>query len=379
MEFAFSEEQQQLREAARAVLRARSTPERVRAAMESELGYDPELWRELAGELGFAAVLTPEAQGGLGLGQVEVVALVEVMGEFLLCAPFFSSVCLATNAILLTASEAQRQALLPELGEGRRVATLAFAERDAEKGAAGVRACFRREGDSFVLSGAKSFVPDGHSADLLLVPAREAGSEGSAGVALFALAGDTAGLSRRALPTMDATRPLAELELDEVRVPQSAMLGDAANAWPALARTLDLAALALAAEQVGGAQRCLELSVAYSKERVQYGRVIGSFQALKHKMADVMVRVEAARSAVYYAACAAAEGQGSFPLLASMARATASEAYRRAAGEAIQVFGGVGFTWEYDLHLYLKRAYSSAVLLGDADHHKERIAQEIGL
>lgn len=379
MDFAFTEEQQQLREAARAFLEARSTPEQVRTAMESELGYDPGLWREFAGELGFAAVLTPEAQGGLGLGQVEVVALVEVMGEFLLCAPFFSSVCLAVNAILLTASEAQKQALLPEISEGRSVATLAFAERGAGKGAAGVRANWRREGDAFVLSGAKSFVPDGHSAKWVLVPAREAGSEGAAGVALFALAGDTPGLRRRALPTMDATRRLAELELDEVRVPQSAMLGGAANAWPALARTLDLAALALAAEQVGGAQRCLDLSVAYAKQRIQYGRVIGSFQALKHKMADVMVRVEAARSAVYYAACAAAEGYSAFPRLASLARATASEAYRSAAGEAIQIFGGVGFTWEYDLHLYLKRAHSSAVLLGDADHHKERIAQEIGL
>ncbi len=379
MEFAFTEEQQQLREAARAFLEARSTPEQVRAAMESELGYESELWRELAGELGFAAVLTPEAQGGLGLGQVELIALVEVMGEFLLCAPFFSSVCLATNAILLQASEAQQQALLPELSEGRSVATLAFAERGAERGAAGVRTSWRQEGDAFVLSGAKCFVPDGHSADLLLVPAREAGSEGAAGVALFALPGDTPGLSRRALPTMDATRRLAELELDEVRVPQSAMLGGAADAWPAIARTLDLAALALAAEQVGGAQRCLDLSVGYAKERVQYGRVIGSFQALKHKMADVMVRVEAARSSVYYAACAAAEGLEAFPLLASMARATASEAYRLAAGEALQIFGGVGFTWEYDVHLYLKRAYSSAVLLGDADHYKERIAQELGL
>ena len=378
MNFAFTEEQLELREMARAFLAEHSGSEAVRAAMESELGWDPAVWKQLGAELGWTAVLVPEEHGGLGLGQVEAMALMEVMGEALLCSPFFATVCLAGNAIAMAGTSAQQAALLPGIAEGTTTATLALGDAGAASAAERVSVTWRAEGGGVVLDGAAGHVPDGHSADLLIVPAREEGSDGADGLALFTVAGDADGLSRAPLPTMDATRRLGRITLDAVRVDAEARLGEARGA-DALAKALDLAAVALAAEQVGGAQRCLDLAVDYAKERVQYGRPIGSFQALKHTMADMMVDVEGARSAVYYAACAAAEDSDELPRLASMAKAVASDAYRRCAGDALQIFGGVGFTWEYDVHLYFKRARSSAVLLGEADEHRERVARELGL
>jgi alkylation response protein AidB-like acyl-CoA dehydrogenase len=222
-------------------------------------------------------------------------------------------------------------------------------------------------------------VVDGHCADLLVVAARAPGSTGAEGVSLFAVPADTAGLTRTPLPTMDRTRRLAALALREVRVPASARLGDEGAAAPALQQTLDLACVALAAEQVGGAQRCLDLSVEHAKERVQFGRPIGSFQAVKHMCADMMVAVETARSAAYYAGCVAAEGGDELGLVASLAKAWCSDAFFRCAGDAIQVHGGVGFTWEYDVHLYFKRARAGASLLGEPSFHRERVARGIGL
>ena len=379
MNFAFTEEQLELREMARAFLAEFSGSEQVRSAMESADGYDAKVWEQLAGELGWTAVAIPEEYGGIGLTYVELVALVEVMGETLLCSPFFATVCLAANAILEVGSDEQKSALLPGIAEGTTRAALAVTEPNARVDASGIEATARRDGDAFVLSGTKHFVVDGHTADLIVIAARQEGSAAESGVSLFAVPADTPGLERRALPTMDATRRLASLTLQGARVDVGALLGEEGAAWPGIARAHELAAVALAAEQVGGAQRCLDMAVEYSKEREQYGRAIGSFQALKHTMADMMVDVEAARSAVYYAACAAAERTDNLPAVAAMAKAVASEAYARCAGDALQIFGGVGFTFEYDIHLYFKRARSSASLLGDAGYHRERVAQEIGL
>ena len=379
MNFAFTEEQLELREMARAFLAEFSGPEQVRAVMETTEGFDPKVWEQLAGELGWTAVAIPEEYGGLGLTYVELVALVEVMGEALLGSPFFATVCLAANAILEAGSDAQKSALLPGIAEGTTRAALAVTEPNARVGADGIEATARRDGQDYVLSGTKHFIVDGHTADLIVIAAREEGSTGTDGISLFAVPGDTPGLGREALPTMDATRRLATIRLEDVRVGPETLLGEAGAAWPALRTAHDLGAVALAAEQVGGAQRCLDMAVEYSKEREQYGRPIGSFQALKHTMADMMVDVEAARSAVYYAACAAAERTDNLPAVAAMAKAVASDAYTRCSGDALQIFGGVGFTSEYDIHLYFKRARSSASLLGDAAYHRERVAQEIGL
>jgi len=222
-------------------------------------------------------------------------------------------------------------------------------------------------------------VLDGHTADRLIVAARSPGSTGADGVSLLLVPGDATGLTRARRPTLDQTRRLARIRLDGVRVPESALLGDEGAAAPALARTLDLAAIALAAEQVGGAQRCLDMSVAYAKERVQFGRPIGSFQAIKHKCADMMVQVESARSAVYFAACVAAEESAEVAESASLAKAYCSDAYFECAAQAIQIHGGVGFTWEYDVHLHFKRAKASETFLGDPTWHRERIARGIGL
>jgi alkylation response protein AidB-like acyl-CoA dehydrogenase len=379
MNFAFTPEQQELRETARAFLAAACKPDAVRTAMESSLGYDEKLWGQLASELGWTAVVIPESCGGLGLSWVELVALQEVIGEALAPSPFFASVCLAANAVLAAGDAAQQTALLPEIAEGRTRATLAFARESGRWDADAISVTWERSGDGYVLRGELRHVVDGASADLILLAARAPSSHGEAGVSLFAVPADATGLAREALPTLDPTRRLAALHLGGVRVPASARLGAEGGAWPALDRALQRAAVALAAEQLGGAQRALDLSVAYAKQRVQFGRPIGSFQALKHTLADVMVAVEAARSAVYYAGCVAAQGGAALPAAASMAKATASEAFSLAAGSAIQVHGGVGFTWEYDVHLYFKRARSSANLLGDASWHRERVARAIGL
>ena len=380
MDFAFNEEQEELRSMARAFLEENSGSEQVRKAMESDLGYDPEVWRQIGAELGWTSVHIPEEYGGLGLGYVELVALSEIMGASLLCAPFFSSVCLAGNALLVAGSEEQKQAYLPGIAEGTTRASLAYSGNSGDWTASTVAVIATRSGDEYCLQGTTSFVVDGHCADLLIVAARTEGSVGSEGVSLFVVPADSAGLGRRVLPTMDQTRRMAEITLEGVRVPASARLGDEGAAWPLLSRTLDLAAIALAAEQVGGAQRCLDLAVAYANERQQFGRAIGSFQAIKHKCADMMVKVESARSAAYYAGCCVAEGNDAeLDTVAPLAKAYCSDAYFQCAADCIQIHGGVGFTWEYDIHLYFKRAKSSESLLGDAAFHREILAQRIHL
>jgi alkylation response protein AidB-like acyl-CoA dehydrogenase len=379
MNFAFTEEQQELRATARAFLARACDSAAVRSAMESTLGYDEKLWAQIAGELGWSAVVIPERCGGLGLSWVELVALQEVIGETLAPSPFFASVCLGANAILAAGDAAQQGTLLPGIAEGRTRATLALAEAAGAWDASGIAATCERSGGDYVLRGEKRYVVDGASADLVVIAARASGSQGEAGISLFAVPGNTSGLTAAALPTLDQTRRLSTLRLDAVRVPASARLGAEGAAWPALEMALQRAAVALSAEQLGGAQRALELAVAYAKERVQFGRAIGSFQAIKHELADVMVKIEAARSAVYYAGCVAAQGDGALPAAASMAKAAATDAFSFATASALQVFGGVGFTWEYDVHLYFKRARSSANLLGDASWHRERVARAIGL
>ena len=367
MDFRFNEEQEELRTMARAFLADHSDSAQIRSAMESDLGYDPAVWKQIVQQLGWAAVTIPEQYDGLGLGAVELTALMECMGESLLCAPFFSSVCLGASALIVAGTEEQRQLYLPRIAAGELTATLAAPGDDT------IGVGWRSERDDYLLDGHADLVVDGHSADLLIVAARdEAGT-----AALFCVDGDAIGVSRRAHRTMDQTRRLARVEISGLRVPASACLSQ--DAGRVLREILDRAAIALAAEQIGGAQRCLDLAVAYAKEREQFGRPIGSFQAIKHKAADMLIELEAARSAAYYAACVAAEGSPELAVAASLAKASCSDAYFRCAADCLQIHGGVGFTWEYDVHLYLKRARSSEQLLGDPSWHRERIARQIGL
>ena len=379
MDFQFSEEQEELRSMAKSFLVEASGPEQIRAAMETPLGYDAKVWSRIATELGWPCVHIPEAYGGLGLGFVDLVVLLEAAGEAVLCAPFFSTVALAANSLLEVGSESQKAEFLPPIAEGTSTATLAFAEAKGRWDADGIQLTATPDGDGFILDGTKCWVIDGHSADRILVAARTPGTSGEEGVSVFLVDGDQPGISRKALPTMDQTRRQAEITLSALRVGPEACLGESGAAWPGLRRTLDLAAIALAAEQVGGAQRCLDMSVQYAKEREQFGRPIGSFQAIKHKCADMMVAVESARSALYYAACIADDGSDDLSSNASLAKAWCSEAYFRCAADSIQIHGGVGFTWEYDPHLHFKRARSSESYLGDPSYHRERVAAHLGL
>ena len=368
MDFAFNEEQEELRATARAFLANHSGSEQIRAAMESELGYDPQIWKQIAMELGWSAVTIPEAYGGLALGPVELTALVEVMGESLLCVPFFSTVCLGVNALVVAGTEEQKQEHLPRIAEGESIATLAHAGPSES-----ITVVFRPEADGVSLSGVADFVVDGCTADLLIVAAEaETGGE----IGLFIVPGDAPGLARAAHPTLDQTRRLASVRLDDVRLPATARMTGGEDS---LQEILDRAVIALAAEQVGGAQRCLDLAVAYAKEREQFGRPIGSFQAIKHKCANMMIELESARSAAYYVACVATEASDELPVVASLAKAYCSDTYFQCAAECLQIHGGVGFTWEYDVHLYFKRARSSESLLGDPATHRERVARLIGL
>ncbi|HEX7407612.1 MAG TPA: acyl-CoA dehydrogenase family protein [Candidatus Binatia bacterium] len=379
MRFAFNEEQEALRAAARDFLADHCSPAQIRKVMETDAGYDPEVWGRIGAELGWTSIIIPEAYGGAGLTYVELVGLMEEMGAALLCAPFFSTVCLAGNALLLGGTEEQKQEHLPGIAAGETTATLAFTEPKGRWDAAGIELVARRDGSDFILNGTKTFVVDGHTAQLLIVAARRQASRGQDGVSLFVVPANTTGIERRLLPTMDQTRKQAEIVFRNVRVPASALMGNEGEGWGSLNTTLDRAAIALSAEQVGGAQRCLDMSVQYAKERIQFGRPIGSFQAIKHKCADMLLRVESARSASYYAGWAASVDDPELPALASLAKAYCSDAYFHCAAESVQIHGGVGFTWEYDVHLYFKRAKSSEVFLGDATYHRELVAQRIGL
>lgn len=377
MDFAFTDEQQMIRDSAETFLKATSTSAAVRAAMSTELGYDAELWQRLCGELYWQAIHIPETYGGLGLSYVEVVALFEQMGRFLLCAPYFSTVALATNALLCAGSEAQKADYLGRICAGS-TATLAFT-RSRDWSVEGVSAEFQRRGDEVVLNGEYRYVIDGHSAEFLILAAREQGCDQPSGIRLFVVRAEQAGLERQVLPTMDQTRRQANIRLNNLCVPASAELehGD----WLALEKTLQLATIALAAEQAGAMQQLLDMTVAYTQERHQFNRPIASFQAIKHKAADMMLRSEVARSAIYYAACTAdtalSDGnafRADLAEAASIAKSWCSESCFSNAAEALQMHGGVGFTWEYDVHLYFKRAKASEHLLGDSSWHRENIA-----
>jgi alkylation response protein AidB-like acyl-CoA dehydrogenase len=382
MDFQFNDEQQELRAMARAFLAEHSGSEQIREAMDSDLGYAPSIWKQIAVELGWAAVTVPEEYGGLGLGPVELTALLETTGESLLCAPYFSSVCLGANALLVAGNEAQKQEHLPGIAAGETIATLAQTSVGGSWAAEGIETRCSRDGSDYVLDGTACFVLDAHCAGLLVVAARAEGSAGREGISLFCVPAATDGLTITPQTTMDQTRRLSTIELSGVRVAAEARLGDEGAAWPLLREILDRAAIALAAEQTGVAQRCLDMAVAYANEREQFGRPIGSFQAIKHKCADMMVALESARSAAYYAACVAADAGDSgddLSTIASLAKSWCSDTVFRCAADSLQIHGGVGFTWEYDVHLYFKRARSSEIYLGDPAYHRERVARRIGL
>ena len=383
MEFAFTEEQEMIRDTAASFLAEVSTSEAIRSAMATEEGYDSALWNRICGEMYWQAIHIPEDFGGMGLGYVEVVAMMEQMGRYLLCSPFFSTVCLGANALLVAGNDGQKAQWLGQMCESALTATVAYNGGASHWGADAVTATYTRDGDSFALNGDYRYVVDGHTSQLLIVAAREEGSTGEEGISLFLVPADTDGVSRQWLPTMDQARKQASVSLRGVSVGADALLGEAGNGWGALSKVIDLATIALTAEQVGGAQQLLDMTIEYTSERVQFNRTIASYQAVKHKAADMMLQVEVARSAAYYAACVAQEAldgtemADELPEAASVAKSYCSDAYFAIAGDALQLHGGVGFTWEYDVHLYFKRAKSSEHLFGNGNLHRERLAAQL--
>src|SRR6266511_1400029 len=325
MNFGFNEEQELLRSTARKFFENECASQVVRTLMETPEGVTPALWSQLA-EQGWLGLTYPEAYDGMGLGLVDLVVLMEEMGRAVVPGPYFSAVLLGAGVILEAGSDAQKKEWLPKIAGGQARVTLAWMEPSAERGPDGITLAAAEKGGAYVLSGSKLFVPDAHTADAIVVAARTGGS-GANGIARF----------------------------------------------------LDRATVALCAEMCGGAQKVLDMTVEYAKIRQAFSRPIGSYQGVKHKAADMLVDVENSKSITYYAAWAMDEGVAEGPLAVSMAKAYVSDGYRSVSPAGIQLHGGIGFTWEHDLHLYFKRAKGSEFTFGDATYHRERVAQLVNL
>ncbi|WP_445190109.1 acyl-CoA dehydrogenase family protein [Pseudonocardia sp. Cha107L01] len=369
--FAFGPERDELRATVRRFLADRSPEPEVRRLMETEDGYDPAVWRLMANQLGLQGLIVPERYGGAGSGCVELQIACEEMGRALLCAPFLSSAVLATSALLFAGDDGAAQRYLPGLADGSMIGTLAVTEESGSWAAGAVRTVATPDGSGYRLAGEKLYVLDGTVADLLLVVATT-----ERGPGLFVVAPDAPGLTRTAMATLDATRRQARLVLDDT---PATLVGEDGGAAGPLAAALDVGAAALAAEQAGGARRVLEMAVEYAKVREQFGRPIGSYQAIKHKCADMLLEVESSTSAAYAAGWAIDGESAEIGVLASLAKAYCSEAYYHCAAENIQVHGGIGFTWEHPAHLYFKRATSTEILLGSPRYHRELLTRRLGI
>ena len=380
MDFAFSPEQEELRRTVRQFLDKTSPETEVRRLMATERGYDDDAWHRMADELGLLGLAIPEAHGGAGAGFTELGIVAQEMGRALFCGPFLSTAVLAAAALLESADDAAQRSWLPAIAAGELIATLAIPGTlpggDSAPPTAGQPACeavaarpAAGPGDGWVLDGTAGFVLDGHVADLVLVPAAT-----PAGTSLFAIRGTAPGLARTLLPGFDATRKYARLDFAAA---PATLIGPAGGAAPTLARVFDLGCLALACEQVGVAERALDMARDYALLRTQFGRPIGSFQAVKHKLADVLLEVEAARSAAWYGLWAADAQRDQLPAVASIAKATCSAAAYLAAAENMQVHGGIGYTWEHPAHLYFRRATTSRMWLGDPAGHHERLLSQL--
>jgi alkylation response protein AidB-like acyl-CoA dehydrogenase len=375
MDFAFSDEQEEFRATLRRFFDEKAPPAEVRRASQSAEGYDVDLWKQMGEELGLQGVHVPESCGGQGFGFLELGIVLEEMGRGLTPSPFLPT-ALATLAIRNAATAAQQEALLPALASGSEIATLAVTEASGRWDAVGISLEAAPDGDEVVLSGEKPFVIDAAAASRLVVAARQPGSSGAQGITLCTLAGDAPGVQVAPVESMDPLRRLGRVELREAR---AQVLGEAGGAGPALRKTAAQACIALSAEMVGAAQRCLDMAVEYAKVRVQFARPIGSFQAIKHKAADVLLELELARSAAYWACWVADEDGPELEEAAHLAKALCGDALRLASAENIQIHGGIGFTWEHDAHLYYKRSQGSDVLFGDPVEHRAALATHLGL
>jgi alkylation response protein AidB-like acyl-CoA dehydrogenase len=361
-EYKFTDEQAQLRDAVRKFSAEHFAEDKIRALMESDPPFDPKVWARLGGELGVLGLSVPEADGGVGGTLVDQAVAIEELGARLACGPLFGTVYLAIPALVAAPSGPARDELLTDLVEGQRTAAVAVVDRAGVYDSSAVTVT--AAGDA--LSGTVAQVVDGGIADVLLVPAR-----GTDGVALYAVDATDAGVQRTPLATLDLTRSQANVTFSDAR---AVLIAGPEESRRALDHALQVAAALLAVEAVGAAQHLLDLSVEYAKSRLQFGRPIGSFQAVKHRLADLLVDVEHARSTAYHAIWALTDGSDDPALSTAIAQAVCSAALSHVATDTIQVHGGIGFTWEHQAHLYYKRAATNAVLLGSAEQHRERVA-----
>jgi len=373
MNFGFTEEQEFLRSTAREFLENECPMTVVRELMEDRIGYRPALWKQMA-ELGWLGLLVPEEHGGAGLGFVDLIVILEETGRSLLPSPFLGTLQ-GTLAVLHSGSDTQQKEILPAVSQGDLVLSLAITEESGTEEAGEIQTLAEKDGAAYRLNGTKLFVPDGQNANRLVVAART-GGDGAAGIALLLVDREDAGVNVVPLESMDQTRRIAEIQLDGAR---GELLAPEGVGWRTWEWVRDRTLVALSAEAVGGSEKVLEDSVSYAKERIQFGKPIGVHQAIKHKCADMLIEVESSKSITYYAAWAVAEDLEEAPLAAAMAKAYTSDAYRHCSAENIQIHGGVGFTWEYDCHLYFKRAKAIEVTYGDPTHHRERVADLLKL
>ncbi len=373
MNFGFTEEQEFLRSTAREFLQNEAPIAKVRALMDTETGFDPDLWKKMA-ELGWLGMLIPEQYGGAELGFVDLVVVLEEMGRSLLPSPFFGTLQ-GIVGLLEAGSDTQKKEILSAVAAGERILTFAITEESGREDADDLQTAAKSDGGGYRLSGTKLFVPFAEVADTLIVAART-GDVGEAGISLFLVNRGAPGVEVIPLESMDQTRRIAEVRFDNA---PGELLGRENAGWSIWEAVRKASLVVLAAEAVGGSEKVLEDSVAYAKERIQFGKPIGVNQAIKHKCADMLIEVESSKSITYYAAWALEEGIEEAPLAASMAKAYTSDAYRHASSENIQIHGGVGFTWEYDCHLYFKRAKAIEVTYGSPTDHRENVARLLNL
>lgn len=368
----FTEEHASLRDSLSRFFSARAPESEVRRLMATDEGYSPEVWQQLASEQGLQGFIVPEEYGGAGFTWIELGVVLEEMGKVLFCGPYFSTAVLATTCLLESGDVRAQKEYLPRIAAGEITGTLAFVESSRRWDASGVAMQADASPEGYRLTGEKLFVLDGHVADLIVVAAR-LGDE----VSLFTVDRGAAGMTTKLATTLDETRKFATVTFHDT---PAQLCGERDAGAAILRRVLDLAAIGLAAEQVGGAQASLDQAVEYAKTRVQFGQPIGAFQAIKHMLADVMLEVESARSAMH-AGLAAASGHEGFEVatIAPLVKAYCSDAFELASHQNIQVHGGMGFTWEMAAHLYFKRAKSMALFLGTSDHHRERLVQTLGV
>ena len=375
MDFGFSEEQEILRDSAKRFLADNCSTKFVRQMMADATAHDAGFWSKIV-ELGWPGLLIPADYGGTGGTFLDMTVIAEEAGKALIPGPFFATALLGAPAIIEGGSEAQKKELLPKIAEGKYIATVALAESSGRFDAGGVELKAVKKGADYVISGEKFFVPDAHVADCIVVAART-GASGENGVTLLMVPAKDKGVTITQLKTVDMTRRLCHIKFDNVTVSGANLLGKEGSGWPTMRRTLDIATAALAAEMVGTAQKALDIAVDYAKTRVQFGKPIGSFQAVKHKCVDMMVSVENARSLTYYACWTVDEKLAEAATAVPMAKAYASDMAKNVTSEAIQVHGGIGFTWEHDMHLYHRRALAGEANFGNAPIHRETVAKSL--